>query len=111
MDVYGNPNEVHLAGQHATSAADAAQSVRGGFAQAASRAEAAAVEGRLPAAYGKFHDENLDRLNKVLTLAGNAGLNIQTGAAALVATDQQASAGFSQAHSIMPPINGPRRAS
>jgi hypothetical protein len=107
MEVAGNPNEAHVAGQNTQSAADAANSVRGQFTGAAQACADAAKEASLPAAYGGYQSHFLDRINAVLNLAQTSGINIQTGAAALVQTDQTAGSGFSQAQASIPSINRP----
>ncbi|GAA1676748.1 hypothetical protein [Fodinicola feengrottensis] len=105
MDVAGNPNEAHSAGQNTQAAADAANAVRGQFTGAAQACADAAKEASLPGAYGGYQAHFIDRINAVLTLAQTSGINIQTGAAALVATDSDNSTGFGQAQSTLPSIN------
>jgi hypothetical protein len=105
MEVAGNPNEAHTAGQNTQSAADAANGVRGQFTGAAQACADAAKEANLPGAYDGYRSHFLDRINAVLTLAQSSGINIQTGAAALVQTDQNTGSGFSQAQASIPPIN------
>ncbi|WP_163512844.1 hypothetical protein [Fodinicola acaciae] len=105
MEIAGNPNEANTAGQNTQSAADAASGVRGQFTGAAQACADAAKEASLPAAYGGYQSHFIDRINAVLTLAQNSGINIQTGAAALVQTDHDAGSGFGQAQASIPPIN------
>src|SRR5882757_7338856 len=97
MDVAGNPNQANTAGQNTQSAADAANGVRGQFTGAVQACTDAAKEASLPGAYGGYQAHFIDRINKVLNLAQTSGINIQTGAAALVQTDSDNTSGFGQA--------------
>jgi hypothetical protein len=105
MEVAGNPNDAHAAGQNTQSAADAASGVRGKFTGAAQACADAAKEANLPGAYGGYQSHFIDRINAVLNLAQTSGVNIQTGAAALVQTDQETGSGYGQAQASIPSIN------
>jgi hypothetical protein len=105
MEVAGNPNQANTAGQNTQTAADAANGVRGQFTGAASACADAAKEASLPAAYGGYQAHFIDRINAVLNLAETSGINIKTGAAALVNTDHDNSSGFQQSQAAIPGIN------
>ncbi|WP_163513545.1 hypothetical protein [Fodinicola acaciae] len=113
MEVAGNPNQAHAAGQQTQTAAEAGNAVKSQFSAAAQACASAAKEASLPGAYTGYESHFVNRLVKIIQLAENAGINIQTGAAALVNTDNQTASGFQQSQAAIPPINrgaGGRRA-
>lgn len=100
-----NPNQAAAGGQRVQSAAAASEGVRGQFNNAASNAAVTAVEAPLPTGYQNYQAHFLDRINAVLNFANQAGINIQTGAAEVAATDNVTSTGFGTAQAAIPSLN------
>ena len=111
MEVAGNPNQAHAAGQQTRTAAEGGNAIKAQFRAAAQACADAAKEASLPGAYAGYESHFVNRLVKIIQLAETAGINIQTGASALVSTDHQAAEGFQQSQAKLPAINrGSRQA-
>lgn len=110
MEVAGNPNQAHAAGQQTQTAAEGGNAVKSQFSAAALACADAAKEANLPGAYTGYQSHLVNRLVKIIQLAETAGVNIQAGASELVNTDNQAEGGFQQSQAVLPSINRRRRA-
>ncbi|WP_163505949.1 hypothetical protein [Fodinicola acaciae] len=100
-----NPNQAVGAGQTVEALGSGGASMRSDFQLASYDAAAAAVERNLPAAYEGYQALWTDRINQVIHLTEQSGMNVQAGGAAAAETDTTAASGFDQAHATIPPIN------